>query len=289
MLETGQRIGPTRTTGALDDWHSIMQAAGVLEGYGAKYGEVAKDNAIVWILRDKSNRPSVPSSIESARSNARLARTALTHEAWEAVNSCWMAVCDAMARRVGERELPRIIGLIRQHSALVRGSAHGRMLKNDIYDFFRTGTLMERADNTARILDVTYYVILPSAMAVGSSLDNVQWHTILRSVGSEDAYRLTYGTSVKPSNIASLSILDPRVPRSRRFCMSKLQDNFNYLSLDYGQELDCQVMAQALGQILTDRHIQIIFEYDLHEYIQAFLTGLASLGRQIEIDHRFHA
>ena len=71
--------------------------------------------------------------------------------------------------------------------------------------------------------------------------------------------------------------------------MSKLQDNFNYLSLDYGQELDCQVMAQALGQILTDRHIQIIFEYDLHEYIQAFLTGLASLGRQIEIDHRFHA
>ena len=93
-------------------------------------------------------------------------------EVWEAMNGCYMAVRDALARKVSERDLPKVLGLVRQRTALVRGATHGTMLRNDIYDFARIGTFLERADNTARILDTKYYVLLPSAYA-GAVIDEL--------------------------------------------------------------------------------------------------------------------
>lgn len=240
------------------------------------------------MLRDKANPSSVMSSVETARNNARMVRTALTHETWEAVNAAYLNVKEILARKVSERDLPKALATIRQHSAFVRGAMHGTLLRDDIYDFIRIGTFMERADNTARILDVKYYVLLPSASAVGSRLDNVQWETILRSVSAEGGYRMTHGHKIRPREIAKFLLLDKRMPRSLNFCCSKISDNLGYLASNYEEQLDSQSQINTLCRRFMSHDIDAIFDYGLHEYIQDFLASLADLSRQIEIDYRFY-
>ncbi|MCC5972890.1 MAG: alpha-E domain-containing protein [Rubellimicrobium sp.] len=287
LVEAGQRIALTRSS-ADDEWVSVLQTASVLWGYQQKYDEVTKENAIDWMLRDRDNASSVLSVVESARNNARLVRTALTREVWESVNDCWMALKAALARRVSERDLPHVLTLIRQKAAFVRGALTGTMLRNDIYNFCRIGTFIERADNTARILDVKYWVLLPSAQAVGSSLDNVQWETILRSVSAEGGFRMTYGQSARPREIAQFLILDKRMPRSLAFCAEKISDNLAYIAEDYGERLGVHDLARQLAQGTLDITIDEIIENGLHEYIQEFLTATAAIGAQTEIDYRFY-
>ena len=241
------------------------------------------------MLRNKDNPSSVMSSVGAARQNARLVRTGITGEVWEAINSAYMALKDALARRVTERDLPAVLRLVRHHAALVRGVTHGTMLRNDIYDFARLGTFLERADNTARILDVKYYVLLPSARSVGTSLDNVQWETILRSVSARGGFRLEYGGGGGPRDIAHFLILDKRMPRSLAFCVGKLCDNLGYLAGDgdYGAESRARVGELQNG--LLSKNIEDIFDFGLHEFLQKTLQELSGISYQIEQDFRFYA
>ena len=140
----------------------------------------------------RATTPAFRAVIELARQNARLTRTAITREVWEAVNESWIHVTDALKRPVREAELPNILEMIKRDSAMVRGAMHNTMLRNDVYNFARIGNFIERADNTARLLDVKYYVLLPSVSFVGSSLDNVQWEAILRSTSAYSVYRWLY-------------------------------------------------------------------------------------------------
>ena len=288
LMAAGQRIALTRSH-ADDEWASVMETTATLHPYRARHGEVTRDKAIHWMLCDRDNASSVLSVIESARSNARLVRTALTREVWESINECWMLLRDALSQPIGERELPQVLNVIRNRSAHVRGAFSGTMLRNDIYNFARLGTFIERADNTARLLDVKYYVLLPSSQATGSSLDNLQWESILRSVSAEGAYRLTYGQDVRARNIAQFLILDPRMPRSLAFSVGKILDNLNFLAADYGTRPPSLAQAQALQAHFLDASIEGIIEAGLHGFIQDFLRGVAELGSQTEVDYRFHA
>jgi len=287
LVEAGQRIALTRSRSD-DEWQSVLMTAAALDSYHAKYPTVTKDNAIDWLLRDRENRSSVLSVAEQARSNARLVRTALTREVWESVNETWMVLKEGLARRVNERDLPAVLTLIRQRSAHVRGAMAGTMLRNDIYNFARLGTFIERSDNTARLLDVKYYVLLPSAMAVGSSIDNVQWESILRSVSAEGGFRLTYGQTIRPREIAQFLILDKRMPRSLSFCASKLADNLGYLGAEYGARSPALNRSEALEDTYFAQPIEAIFESGLHEFIQDFLRETAAIGAQCEVDFRFY-
>lgn len=288
MIDTGQRIALTRASASEEEWVSVLKSAGVYSGYLDKHDELKRELAVDWLLRDKDNTSSILSCISAARSNARLVRTALTHEVWEAMNGCYIRACDLLARRVSDRDLPKALAAMREHTALVRGTTHGTMLRNDIYDFARIGTFIERADNTARILDVKYYVLLPTASSVGSRLDNSQWETILRSVSGEGGYRLSYGQNILPSNIAHFLILDRRMPRSLSFCASKLRDNLAYLASDYGMKSKAHDKADVLCRRFMSHNVDAIFDYGLHEYIEDVLGSLSALSRQIEIDFRFN-
>lgn len=287
LVEAGQRIALTRSRSD-DEWQSVLLTAAALDSYAQKYKTTTKDNAIDWMLRDCDNRSSVLSVVESARNNARLVRTALTREVWESVNESWMVLKDAMQRRVNERDLPALLTLIRHRAAHVRGAMAGTMLRNEIYNFARIGTFVERADNTARILDVKYYVLLPSALAVGSSLDNVQWESILRSLSAEGGFRLTYGQTIRPREIAQFLILDKRMPRSLAFCAEKLAENLGYLSVDYAQRSRALNLTEALVDTYLNKPIEAIFESGLHEFIQDFLREVAAIGAQCEVDYRYY-
>ena len=288
LIETGQRIALTRLAGSSEEWRSVMQTAGVADGYDTEHDEVTKDAAINWMLRAPENPSSVLNSVVAARQNARLVRTALTHEVWEATNSAYMDIRGLLARKVSERDLPKVLGTIRSRTALVRGATHGTMLRNDIYDFARIGTFLERSDSTARILDVKYYVLLPSVMAVGTEVDNVQWESILRSVSARGGFRLAYGTTSDPRDIARFLILDRRMPRSLAFCARKLRENIGHLATDYGTRSPALGMADHIERRYLSYDIDAVFEYGLHEFIQRMLSLLADLAQQIEVDFRFN-
>ena len=288
LIETGQRISLTRSGSGDDEWTSVLQTAGALDSYRETHDAVTRDGAIDWLLRSLDNPSSVRASVNAARQNGRLVRTALTSEVWEALNAAYMDTKEALARKVGERELPAVLGRIRQSTGLVRGATHGTMLRNDIFDFARIGTFLERGDSTARILDVKYYVLLPSVNAVGSNIDNVQWETILRSVSGRGGYKKAYGDQIVPRDIAQYLILDKRMPRSLYFCASKLKGNLSYLASDYGQKSEAQACVDKLVRQFMSHDIDAIFDFGLHEYIQNVLGSFGELGMAIERDYRFY-
>lgn len=285
LIEAGFRIALTRP--GSEEWASVLRTAAAGTSYAQAYGDVEQARVIDFLLRDQANPSSVMSSISQARQNARLVRTAITREVWEAINDTYMSLKTQLARPVPERDLPDVLAQIRQHSALVRGALHGSMLRNDIFDFCRLGTFLERADNTARILDVKYYVLLPSVTQVGSSLDNVQWETILRSVSGMRAFSWLHPGKATPLGIADFLIFDPRMPRSLRYSVTKIRSNLSMLEAEYGDRHPCHDTVQKLDGCLSSRKVEDVFEDGLHEFLTEFLSDLSRLGAQIETDFKF--
>ena len=288
LIEAGSRIALTRSTDTISDWRSVVSTAGVRSGYDAIYENYTAEHVVDFLLRDPKNPSSVMNGIENARTNARMVRTALTTEVWEAVNENWMAMKDALKRPVRDTELPSVLGEIRRHSALVRGALHGTMLRNDIYDFAQIGTALERADNTARIIDVKYYTLLPSASFVGSQLDNVQWETILRSVSAHRSFRWLGEGEMTSSGIAAFLILDTRFPRSLYFASRIIEENLGYLAKDYGTRKTSHDMIDAQLSKLRAHNIETIFDEGLHQFIVTFIRSNNAIGAQIEQDYRFN-
>ncbi|EBA12191.1 alpha-E domain-containing protein [Roseobacter sp. CCS2] len=287
LIEAGSRIALTRSKDPVSEWKSVLTTAGVRNNYDQKYDSYTAPNALDFLLRDTDNPSSVISSIENARTNARMVRTALTTEVWEAVNESWMALKAALKTPVTETKLPAVLGEIRRHTALVRGAVHGTMLRNDIFDFTQLGIALERADNTARIIDVKYYTLLPSASYVGSTLDNVQWETILRSVSAHRSFRWLNDHDISPASIAEFLIFDSRFPRSLSFCSRLIEDNLGYLAKDYQSRLPCHDMIDAQRDMLRGQDITSVFDEGLHDFITSFIRQNNALGLQIEQDYRF--
>lgn len=289
LIEAGFRIALTRSTDAESEWKSVIVTSAARPAYEAKHSSYEGQQVINFLLRDPENLNSVYSVLKSARDNARLVRTALTTEVWSAVNETWMLMSQILRDPVSEIDLPDLLGTIRQQSALVRGALHGTMLRNDVYDFCRLGTFIERMDNTARIIDVKYYSLLPSSSFVGSKLDNVQWETLLRSVSAHRSFRWATDDDYSAATIANFLILDRRMPRSLGFSISQIVSNLSYLADEYGAELDSHALAGALRAKLKDGEIGEILEEGLHEFLGSILDDVAALGMQIEQDYRFNS
>ncbi|WP_420404020.1 alpha-E domain-containing protein [Nisaea sp.] len=289
LLEAGFRIALTRSTAATSEWQSVIATAGVTAGFENRYDEYTAANVVDYLLRDRDNASSVRAVTEQARTNARLVRTALTREVWEATNECWMVISQTLQRPIRERDLPEVLAVIKQQSTLVRGTLVGTMLRNDIYNFARLGTFIERADNTARILDVKYYVLLPSLSHVGSSLDNVQWETILRSVSANRSYRWLNGENINPSGIADFLILDRSMPRSLAHCIQETRANLIQLSTQYEERKPSHDCVEKIFETLDKRSIDSILASGLHEFLKNFIQGISELSSQIEQDYRFYS
>lgn len=287
LTEAGFRIALTRSVDTSDEWKSIITTAAAHEAYSAKHSGYDSDQVTDFLLRDKDNPGSVLSVVKAARDNARLVRTALTSEVWSAVNETWMLLSDVLNEPVPVTELPETLATIRQQSALVRGALYGTMLRNDIYDFCRLGTYIERIDSTARILDVKYFSLLPSSASVGGRIDRVQWETILRSVSAHRSFRWADGNEYTAPHIASFLILDRRMPRSLAFCAAQMVDNLSYLADEYMAESESLAKARTLYARLKERDIASIFDEGLHEFLTSVMNDTAALGFQIEQDYRF--
>lgn len=288
LVDAGLRMALTRTQDASEEWNSVLLSAGSDIAFSQKYQDYTAANVSDFLLRDTSNPSSTMSSIETARNNARMVRTALTRETWESINEAWMSLKRMLARPIDERDLPTVLDAIKRETALIRGSFYGTMLRNEIFDFSQLGTYVERADNTARILDVKYYVLLPSLSWVGSTLDNYQWESILRSVSAHRSYRWVYEADYKPTNIADYLILNVRMPRSLTFCYRFLGEHLKFLADDYGERHACHATYEKIQAMLRKGSIKDIFDHGLHEFLHEFIRDNTRLGDEIAQDYRFH-
>jgi uncharacterized alpha-E superfamily protein len=289
LVEAGFRIALTRSNSAEAEWKSVIVTSAAQTAYLAKNQGYDSEQVVNFLLRDTDNPSSVLSVIKAARDSARLVRTALTTEVWTAVNETWMVLTALLKDPIPQTELPAVLATIRQQSAVVRGALHGTMLRNDLYDFCRLGTFVERMDSTARIIDVKYYALLPSPSFVGSRLDNVQWETILRSVSAHRSFRWAVDDDFTAPAIANFLILDGRMPRSLRFCAKKLVENLEYLGMYDAAPKPSLIMARSLNARLNDRDITSIFDEGLHEFLTSVLNENAQVGVQIEQDYRFNS
>jgi uncharacterized alpha-E superfamily protein len=287
IVDAGLRMALTRTSNASEEWSSVVLSAGCMETYCNKHDHFSAANVSDFLLRDPDNASSVISCMEAARSNARMVRTALTRDAWEAVNEAWMALKSALCAPVPESELPPLLDHIKRETSLIRGAFHGTMLRNEIFNFSRIGTFIERADNTSRILDVKYYVLLPAMSYVGGTMDNHQWESILRSVSAHRSYRWVYDTQYSPTHIAEYLILNGRMPRSLHFCYRNIAENLNYLAEDYELRLSCHDIAAKTLTSLRGKHIEAVFDSGLHEFLTDFIYQNNRLGADIARAYNF--
>lgn len=289
LVDAGFRIALTRSNSAESEWRSVIATSAAQQAFEARCDTYDSEQVVNFLLRDPDNPSSVLSVIRQARDNAKLVRTALTTEVWTSVNETWMVLTQLLKDPIPQTELPAVLATIRQQSAVVRGALHGTMLRNDLYDFCRLGTFVERLDNTARIVDVKYYALLPASSFVGSRLDNVQWETILRSVSAHRSFRWAVDEDFTAPAIAKFLILDGRMPRSLRFCATKLVDNLGYLGMEDTEPRPSLVMAQELSERLNDRDVGSIFDEGLHEFLTTVINDNARIGMQIEEDYRFNS
>ncbi|MGF0538876.1 alpha-E domain-containing protein [Agrobacterium sp. ES01] len=288
IVDAGLRMSLTRTGASDDDWDGVLQSADVRETFCEKYDKVTSADAVDFLLRDRANPASVMSCVEAARNNARMVRTALTRETWEAVNEFWIELKHVLARRLKSADLPEVIDIIKRRAGLVRGAFHGSMLRNEIYNFARIGTFVERADNTSRILDVKYYVLLPAISEVGSSLDNMQWESILRSVSGHRSFRWVYDGEYNAANIADFLILNGQMPRSLAYCYEKIVSNLGYIAKRYGERVPADDTAAEIKRTLETVGIEHIMEQGLHEFLDTFISRNNQLSQEITEGYRFY-
>ena len=228
-----------------------------------------------------ANPSSIRNCFEVARTNARAVRTALTTEMWETINSAWLKLRRFGNQPASREEFTRFLRWVQEASLRFDGSAYRTMLRNDAYWFSRIGIFIERADNTARILDVKYHLLLPAHEHVGGPLDYYQWSGILRSVSALTAYHWVYRESLKPWLIADLLILNDQMPRSLSSCYENLVQNLDRIASDYGRQGPAQRQARAIRTRLQNSRMDEIFQTGLHEFIGEFIADNNRLGAAI--------
>jgi uncharacterized alpha-E superfamily protein len=284
---------PKTDSEQVGEWEGALNAAGAHVTFMEKHGELSEDAAIEFLTFDLANASSIRNCLENARTAGRAVRTALTAETWTAINDAWLELkrfesSRRVNRALGREELMRFLDYVKKASLDFDGSCYRTMLRNEGYWFNRLGVFVERADNTARLLDVKYHLLLPSTEAVGGPLDYFQWVAILRAVSAATAYHWVYRDRVKPWLIADLLILKQAMPRSLIACYESIDRALDALARDDGRSGLAQRQARAMYSKLERASMTEIFQGGLHEFITEFIEDNARLSSTISDQYLFN-
>ena len=270
---------PTREGASEGVWAGAVASAGMADAFAA-LGSAPNERSVREFLAFAPDSDSITTCITRARTNARSVRTALTVELWEAINGAWNGLAE-QGRPTRRDDFVNFLEWVKTVTLSVEGASSRTMLRNDAYWFLKLGAAVERADNTARLLDVKYHLLLPEGERVGGQLDYFQWTTLLREVSALTAYRWVYRDNVKPWLVADLLVLNRQMPRSLASCQSEIVSCLELLAADYGRRGLSQRIANTRLMQFEEATIERIFQSGLHEYIQAFLDQNNRLGQAI--------
>lgn len=294
LIAVGYRgsLVPDASVGHRADWQGTLVAAGCLPAFIAAHGPtpaaITGERVQEFLLFDRAHASSVRSCLETARNNARSVRTALTREMWEALNSAWNEFATIRQADLGPGRLAELLDWVRERAALFRGAMLGTLLRNEGYHFSQLGAFIERGDNTARILDHRYMILLPSNEAVGGERNLYQWEMVLRSVGAHRAYRHFYKDRYRPAAVAEFLMLRPEMPRSLRFCADWLLASLRPLHDSTGSGGESLAVAEAGLAELEGASMAAVFRAGLHEFLAAHLARQIALSDAIGTEFHFN-
>src|SRR6218665_569439 len=233
---------PQTAAGAEQGWHSLLSISELLQPYQARYGEIDAKRVKDFIVRDESNPSSILNCLRAARENARAVRGTLTTEVWETTNQTWLEFQRLLKDGLLARDPSALFEWVKFRSHLSRGVTVGTMLQDEAFNFIRIGSFLERADNTARLLDVKFHAVQAQEQSQGEgdegdvAQDFYHWSSLLRSVSGFEIYRKVYSNVIQPDKVAELLILRSNMPRSLAHCMARLVDNLGRVANDQSGE-----------------------------------------------------
>jgi uncharacterized alpha-E superfamily protein len=273
---------------ALQGWSGLLSISELTWAYHQKHKDIAARHVMDFMVRDETNLSSIWCCLRAARENARAVRGALTTEVWETQNQTWLEFNRMLKDGAFERDPGAFFEWVKFRSHLSRGVTVGTMLQDEALHFLRIGTFLERADNTARLLDVKFQALAggdyfgPDATKEAQEVDFYHWSAILRSVSGFEVYRKVYRNVIQPEKVAELLILRPDMPRSLAACMNEAVSN---LRLVANQQSD-ETLRRA-GRLQADLRygrIDEILATGLHAYLTQFLDRVNHLGVGISRD-----
>ena len=266
-------------SGSHEQWAPLVIITGDDAGFAEHYPSASRENVIQFLTFDIENPNSILSCLRAARENARTVREAISSEMWEQINS-WFLMVNAAAsdRRIKEQPYG-FFSDVKKASQLFDGITDATMLHGEGWHFYQMGRLLERADKTSRLLDVKYFILLPSAADVGTTLDDIQWGAVLRSASAFEMYRKRHG-HIAPDHVVDFLLLDDEFPRSVDFCLSGTNASLHAIS---GTPVGTfrNAAEQHLGHLraeLAYADVQQIIAKGLHE----FLDGLQSKLNRVD-------
>lgn len=279
MLDVTYRMSLLKhaTLEPFQEWNAMLTISGLYEEFASRDIDINADQVIRFMGLDDTNPSSIYTSLESARENARAVRGSITSEMWEALNHTWIQIQAIRKKGIPHDGVSNFFEWVKERSHLSRGITYGTLLRDDAFRFIRLGTFLERADNTARILDVKYHILLPSLEDVGGAADYYQWGALLRSVSAFETYRKVYRDLITPRRVAELMILRADMPRSLHACMKDVDRLVN--EIDGAGSWELQRQSGLLHAELRYGQIEDIIEDEgLHEYLTRFLDRIYALG-----------
>ena len=259
-----------------EPWSVPLITLGLATAYYQSHPVLTVENALRFMILDPSNTSSILSCLREARESARAVRGAITSEMYEDLNSAWIEMRGYDYERIQSLGVSDFLEWVKMRSHLFRGVTFGTMLRDEAYHFIRLGTHLERADNTARILDVKYHTLLPSAADVGGAVDYYQWGALLRSLSGFESYRKIYSDVITPRRVAELLILRADMPRSLHACMTFIHETLETLCDRKSREVE-RAAGELYSRLRYGRADDIIRQ-GLHEYLMDFLARISALG-----------
>ena len=253
---------------------------GTRESYMARYDTMEINNLLHFFALDEENPGSIFHCIRRARENAHAVRGRISAEVWESINATWIELQDIRRLGVLGMGAGSFLDWVKERSHLFRGASYGTILRNDAFRFIRIGTFLERADNTARILDVRHQAGGP---VTSSAVDYYRWNALLRSVSAFEAYREIYSDRISTERVAELLILRAEVPRSLRSCMEMLCELLPAIEGNAG--LESKRLAAVQYARLQYGDVNHIFDVGLHSYLTDFLRRINELAETIQSEY----
>ena len=292
-------------------WRAVLGISELQVSYDARYDRVTQDRVLDFLVRDPNNPSSIFCCLQAARENARAVRGSLTTEVWETQNDTWLELQAHLKSRLLERDPQKFFEWVKFRSHLSRGVTIGTMLKDEAFFFIRIGTFLERADNTARLMDVKFQgdelslwprqrpmplapqtqaqaqaqaqaQVQPSAAPIDHHYDFYYWAAILRSVSAFEVYRKVYRDVITPARVAQLLILRDDMPRSLIHCMNEVCGNLE--NVRNARSAETERRAGLLRAELKYGRIEDIEAGGLHPYLTRFLERINDLGSRISQD-----
>lgn len=288
-VEVAYRLAltPRMGEGYHEQWASTLETTGTVDAYRSKHDAVGARRVVHFLLFDRDNRASIMSSIDQARDNARSVRTSITREVWTAINETWIAAQEHPRDDFRLRHVPALLEWVKQRSEQFRGAMLGTQLRNDAFYFAEAGTYLERADNTARLLDTKYFELLPEGEDVGGEVDTYQWYAMLRAVSAHRSYKWSFREPIRPVRVAEFMILHREMPRSLRHSWRQLATALYDLADIYNAPSDAADRARRVHEGLKRADMNRIFADGLHEYLEDMIVRTNALSGDIARTYNF--